>query len=269
MTAPERDALCYPGFCDVIDVSSCQTAAIDWVRVRAAGFVAAIIKAADGAKGVDPDALENLERARAAGLFTLVYLFARISDDPDAEADNLWRASGPTMPHRAVVDLESAPAGWTPEQIARGGIKLADAIEQRFGQPPDLYTYRDFYDHRVLPAILADAELADAYARLPLWIAHYMSTTTPWVPPPGFQPYTPKPWSRWTLHQYSGNGGFRVPGVPGDCDRSLFNGDLDALRKHLGLPPATPSDPTIPSVYAPVDFQPRPIEVDDDEPPAT
>ena len=52
--------------------------------------------------------------------------------------------------------------------------------------------------------------IPDALARCPLWIAHYRSTKTPWIPPPGFRPFVPPPWTDWTIHQYSGNGGFRL-----------------------------------------------------------
>jgi hypothetical protein len=58
----------------------------------------------------------------------------------------------------------------------------------------------------------------------------YRSTTTPWLPPKGYAPWTPQPWTRWTKHQYSGNGGYRVRGIVGDCDRDIFNGDLDAFK---------------------------------------
>ncbi len=40
------------------------------------------------------------------------------------------------------------------------------------------------------------------------------------------------PWDVW---QYSGNGGYRVPGIVGDCDRNLFRGDEAALQKWFGL----------------------------------
>jgi hypothetical protein len=77
------------------------------------------------------------------------------------------------------------------------------------------------------------------------------------VPPKGFAPWTPKPWTTWTKHQYSGNGGYRVRGIAGDVDRDLFNGDLETFKAYVGLPNELPTEPTIvvhPTV--PLDYPP-------------
>ena len=38
------------------------------------------------------------------------------------------------------------------------------------------------------------------------------------------------------MWQYSGNGGYRVPGIPMDCDRNLFRGNITDLRNLFGYP---------------------------------
>ncbi len=54
-------------------------------------------------------------------------------------------------------------------------------------------------------------------ADYPLWIASY-----------GASPSIPAPWSSWTMWQYDGNGGQRMPNG-GDADFNWFNGDEEAL----------------------------------------
>jgi GH25 family lysozyme M1 (1,4-beta-N-acetylmuramidase) len=242
MTTQERGALGYPGTCDFIDLSSCQGHIIDWPAVLAAGFIAVVVKVSEGATGVDPEAIQNLEGAEEAGLYTLVYHFARVTQDADAQAENMWRRSGDKV-RVPVLDAESAPDGMPALAIAHAILREADAIEHRFGRPPLLYSGESFLRERVGPALAADAELLAAFARMPCWIAHYGSVTVPMVPAPGYRPKVP-PGMRLVALQYSGNGGFRVPGIPVDCDRNLFFGDLADFRRELGLPDSG-SDPTL------------------------
>lgn len=231
MSAPELAALRRPGFVDGIDVSQVQ-GKIDWARVAEAGFRFAIIKVSEGATYCDPRALENLAGARAAGLYTMVYGFARPSQgNPSAQVERMWNCSGDIMPARAVLDLESAPEHWTAAQKVDFGVAFADAWREYSILEAIAYTYPSFAQ-----GMQPNLALTPRLALCPLWIAHYASTTVGWVPPVGFRPIVPKPWDAWTMHQYSGNGGFRVPGVAGDCDRNLFNGDEDDLRRFFGFP---------------------------------
>jgi hypothetical protein len=63
-------------------------------------------------------------------------------------------------------------------------------------------------------------------------------------------PYFPNPpFDRWTKWQYSGDGGYRVRGILGDCDRDLFNGDLSAFRAYMGLPDGGTGEPDAPIVH--------------------
>ena len=45
------------------------------------------------------------------------------------------------------------------------------------------------------------------------------------------------------LWQFSGNAGYRVPGIPVDVDRNVWRGDEAALRAWFGLPPAAHRPP--------------------------
>jgi len=73
--------------------------------------------------------------------------------------------------------------------------------------------------------------LARAY---PLWLAQYRSVTSPWAP--SSEADMPRGYP-WKVLQYSGDHGFRVPGIPVDCDRNLFKGSEEDLRDWFGLPP--------------------------------
>lgn len=262
MAAPERGALLYPGFTDVIDVSSAQGTAIDWARVKQAGFGAVVVKVAEGATGRDPMALRYLAGARAAGLYTLAYLFVRFNQDPDQQVENLWTAMGDTMPYRFVLDDEIAPVGMSPTSVVDLMRRSADDVQEFAGRPPVIYTARFF----TTPLGNALAKASDL-ARCPLWVAQYLSTVIPWVPPPKFQPTIMAPWTTWTMHQYSGDGGFRVPGIATDCDRSLFNGDEEQFRRFLGLPD-TEGDSLIPIIHPTIDFDELADDDDDETPPA-
>lgn len=231
MAAPEMPALGYEGYLDLIDVSKFQ-GKINWVKVAAAGFVGAIIKTSEGTNQCDPTALENIKGAKDAGLYVLIYGFARPDQGSPAEqVQKMYDCAGDTMPNRAVMDLESAPAAWTPQQKVEFGEAYVEECLKWSVMLPALYTYPDF-SKRMQPALKQSKLLTSC----PLHIAHYMSLTAPWAPPKGFTPYLPEGFSTWALHQYSGNGGYRVPGVGWDCDRNLFNGDLAAFKKFLGLP---------------------------------
>lgn len=250
MTASERPALGYPGCLDLIDVSKYQ-GHIDFKKVKAAGFVGVVVKASEGTNVCDPTATYNLQAARDADLYVMIYGFARPDQGNAAEqVEKMYSCAGDTMPHRAVMDLESAPAGWTAAQKVEFGEQFVSACLTWSILPPVVYTYPD-YAKNMQPALAASTILAQC----PLWIAHYGSMTEAWAPPPGFQPYVPKPFPTWSLHQYSGGGGYRVPGISGDCDRNLFNGDEAALRQFFGLPDASEPAPS-PIIHPDVEFDP-------------
>lgn len=234
MPAEIKSALRYPGYVDGIDVSSVQVIH-DPRAVADAGFVFATVKASEGVTYCDPRALGHLAALRDVGLICNVYTFLRPSQGrPREQVQRAYDCAGDVFPLRLALDLEGAPDGMTSEAIVAFGEAAADACLEQGVLEPELYSYPYFVRTRLMPALARSTRLA----RCPLWIAHYGSNTDPWLPPRGFAPFTPAPWTTWTKHQYSGNGGYRVAGIYGDCDRNLFNGDLDAFRAYMGLPPA-------------------------------
>jgi|CXWL01.1.fsa_nt_gi lysozyme len=233
----ERPALNQAGRIDGIDVSAIQ-GRVDWERVASAGFRWAAAKASEGVSYCDPRVEANIAGASAAGLRTLVYAFARPSQgNPREQAKRLAECThGAAM--RTVLDLESSPADWTPQRIVDFGDAFADGLQAESGLLPVVYSYVAF----LLP--LGRALMNSRLARCPVWLAQYRSTSAPWAPVAVQQPVVPMPWGNWTMWQYSGNGGYRVPGVAVDCDRNLFRGDEDAFRAFfVGDVPTLPELP--------------------------
>lgn len=232
--AIELAALGHPGRVDGIDVSQVQ-GLIDWQRVAGAGFRFAVVKASEGRSYCDPRAAANLAGARAAGLVAMVYGFARPSQgEPADQARQLWECSGDVMPARAALDLEGAPDDWTADRIIAFAESFAAAWRTYSALEAIVYTYPYFAGQRCAPALARSARLKTC----PLWIASYHSTSAPWAPSAVQTPPVPAPWSTWAMWQYSGDGGYRVPGVPGDCDRDLFLGSETELRAFCGWPDA-------------------------------
>lgn len=226
-----RPALRYPGYVDGIDISTVQTI-YDPQAVADDGFVFATVKASEGVGYCDPKVLEHLAKLRDVGLICNVYTFLRPSQGRAIEqVQKAFECAGDTFTMRLALDLEGAPDGMTPEQIVAFAEECIGECMSHGVLAPEFYSYPDYIRRRLQPALASSWILGEC----PLWIAHYGSNTAPWVPPQGFTPFVPAPWTRWTKHQYSGNNGFLVRGIHGDCDRNLFNGDLATFRRYMGL----------------------------------
>ena len=225
-----RPALRLPGFVDGIDVSSVQTIT-DPAAVYEAGFTFAFVKCAEGLRGRDPAYRRHVDALSGAGLHVGAYAYARVSQGaPAAQARHAYDAATADGRHvvRLVLDLESAP----PETTSGALFEFAvDWLEEarRAGCAPVLYSYTSF-----LAARFSTADRATLLAAAPLWLAQYRSVTQAWAPAGEADMPKSYPWAMW---QYSGDKGYRVPGIPVDCDRNLFRGDEATLRAFFGLPP--------------------------------
>lgn len=232
MTSETRDALNYEGFTDCIDISQVQTV-IDAQAVKDAGFKLVTCKASEGLFYCDPRVLGFLDQFRKVGLMVNVYGFARVSQgDPVGQAKKLYNCAGDTFPSRCALDFESAPDGMTSEELVAFGEAFIQEVTSWGALPPLVYLYPDFTRRRLMPALAKSA----IFAKCALWMAQYYSTTVPWLRPREYSVYTPAPWARVTIHQYSANGGYRVRGIAGDIDRDLFYGTEAELRDFFGQP---------------------------------
>jgi len=236
MTAP-RPALGYPNRVDVIDVSEFQRG-VDYNAVTAAGFRAAIVRVSWGTY-VDVMATRHIAGFRAAGLLVGVYGALRPERrNPREQARALLDGMGDTYT-RAFLDIETR-GGLSNAELVDAAEQFCDEVDSFGALTCGFYDYPDHEKH--LQPELAASSLGSR----PLWQAYY-GGAQPWVPAWGDVPHVPLPWHFATIWQYSGDTGYRVPGVPGACDRSLFMGDEAALRAFFGMPPLTPPPPTEPA----------------------
>ena len=206
-----------------IDVSHWQDA-IDWTKVAAAGKSFAIIKATDGQKDSfgklysDPNYPTNHAAAKAAGLWTGAYHFARPDatvndaiDEADYFAAAINLGVGDLIP---ALDLEVSGGLAVPALQAWVATFLGE-VTTRIGARPMIYTSPAFWKK-----YMGDSRaLADA-GYTTLWIAHW-NVTSPTVAASNWGGHG------WTFWQYSNCG--HVNGISGCVDLDRYSGlDLAA-----------------------------------------
>jgi lysozyme len=199
------------GFDGVVDISHHQRT-VDCQVIRAAGIVAVIHKATEGATFRDPAYAERRAAARAAGLLWGSYHYAGTAEAA-LQVEAYLDHARPEARDLVCLDYEAGLAG----DVMQPGdlLRFVTLIHARLGRWPVLY------GGRLLARAAAEPDAA-LLALCPLWLARY-GETPPDVPPP---------WSRWTLWQYTdgidGPEPREVPGI-GRCDRDRFNGTCEEL----------------------------------------
>lgn len=188
-----------------VDVNGAK-GAIDWRRVRAAGFQFAFLKATEGRTFDDERFSFNRRAAKAAGLVVGAYHYARPDNNsPEAEAQHFLRVARPTRGELLpALDWETDPpsAAWA--------SRFLQAVETAIGTPPILYTFPDF---------LRRTGHLDDFHRFPLWYSRFGPNDGqphPANPPQGF---------RFVIHQFTSAG--HVDGIRGKADLDLLK--LDSL----------------------------------------
>lgn len=187
-----------------IDVSHHQ-GRIDWRKVAASGISFAYQRMQYGLT-VDREWAFNWEQARGlldvgAYVYYLPHQGALVQAEWLCELFSMGGAG--TLP--AVLDIETGKPDSAEVQ------EWLRYVEMRTGQTPLVYGSAG-----VLPSLIGTDE---RWARYGLWVADYGSEEAP--TPPG-QPSVPKPWKRWTIHQYTDKG--TVPGIKGNVDMNVRAG---------------------------------------------
>lgn len=218
-TCPDGDTV--PG----IDVSKWQ-GTVDWEEVAASGVRFAFIRTNHGLEDVDERFEENWQGAKAAGIRRGAYQFFWPWQDPIEQADLLIELMGPLEPgdlppvidveadearETMVYGLDPPPPVTSPEDYADVVWEFLDHVEAEIGVRPILYSYQYFWNTR-----LAGTDEFDE-AGYPFWFANYNVAC----------PTLPTGWSDWQFWQTSSTGS--VPGISGNVDTNLFNGDEDLL----------------------------------------
>jgi GH25 family lysozyme M1 (1,4-beta-N-acetylmuramidase) len=195
-----------------IDVSHWQNT-IDWTKVAAAGKKFAVIKATESTDYVDPLYATNHAAAKANGIWTGGYHFARPdSSAGDAVKEAAWFASkvnlgaGDLIP---ALDLEVS-GGLSVSALQSWVTTFMGEMTKRTGVRPMIYTSPAFWKK-----YMGDTSALAAAGYQVLWVAHW-GVSAPTVPA--------STWGGkgWTFWQYSNCG--TVSGISGCVDLDRYNG---------------------------------------------
>jgi lysozyme len=208
----------------VVDLSHFNTVS-SFETVKADGIVGVIHKATQGPTIIDSHYHSRKSAALAAGLWWGAYHFGA-GGDGAAQAKHFLSVVSPGPNDLLVLDLEQNPSG--------AGMTLAEAeafvkyVEAETGRWPGLYG-----GSYVKELLGNNKETALSFCWF--WLSEY--GPTPRVPPA---------WETWTMWQYT-NGEVGPPphavnGI-GKCDRDMFNGDMDGLKKLWGYAAPVTADP--------------------------
>lgn len=202
-----------------IDVSHWKPV-VDWAAVAGSAVRFVGIKATEGNTVQDDKLQAHREGFRAYPFVLGIYYHFCRTGRPEAQAERLVASVGPLQDNeRLCLDFEVVPEG------ADGLAWITAFMDVLKSANPDrrplLYTSKRIW------RMIGDPDWARA-GEVDLWLPRYNAS--------GTEPDLPKPWSSWTIWQFS-DGDFPqhvTPGV-GRCDANLFCGDEVALAKYAKL----------------------------------
>ena len=195
-----------------IDVSFWQ-GVIDWQALADAGVKFAFIRAGDGL-GTDTQFRRNWAEAKRVGILRGAYVFFRARHSGEEQARVLLRNLGGDVGELPpVLDIEGKGGeGQTREKILLEMRRWIAVMREAVGRDPMIYT-GSFWHFSIG---------SDEFSDLALWTADYSERTRS-----SGCPGVPGGWRRWTFWQTSSRG--RLPGIRGNVDLDVFNGDEEAL----------------------------------------
>jgi GH25 family lysozyme M1 (1,4-beta-N-acetylmuramidase) len=203
-----------------IDVSHWQ-GNIDWTQVYKAGYVFAFVKATEGDGLLDPKFITNITNAKNAGVIVGPYHFARpdLGNTAIAEADYFVSKAGDYIKSgylRPALDIECDPVPPCANMPSKTTLvkwvhDWMNRVKDKTGVEPIIYTGPSF----------SRTYLNSSVAVYNIWISHWTYDPDNTSPDTGI-------WSGWDFWQYSNKGS--VPGIDGDVDLNVFNGDLSRLN---------------------------------------
>ena len=225
-----------------VDVSMWQGGSINWHAVRTAGIDFAFVKASQGTSFTDPQYAGNVARARNEGIAVGAYDFAdprdgtrtQIIQNAIADANHFLNAAQPQpIDLRPVLDVEQTN-GLTPSELTLWVQTWVSTVAGRIHVHPLIYTSPSFWSAR-----LGDTQAVAAHADL--WIAHWTSAPSPWLPAANWAGLG---WSFW---QYSDC--LHVAGIPGCVDGDRMHGSA-LLPYRIGSVPTVTMRPAMAGTVA-------------------
>lgn len=204
-----------------IDVSH-HNGTINWTKVKTAGYQFAYIKATESTNFIDSNFQTNVKNAKAVGLKTGAYHFAR----PNGSASDGTAEAQYFLSQITKVDLDLLPcldleaSNLNAAQTASWVDAFAAEIKRQIGKRILLYTGLWFMNQ-------LGGGLSSKLAKYPLWVSHYKTSAPP-----------NNGWTNWTVWQYSDKG--TVPGITGGVDVNVAV-SLDAILATKELEFAIPA----------------------------
>jgi len=209
-----------------IDVSIWQGSSINWTNVKNSGITFAWVKASQGDNITDSTFAVNIVNAKNAGVLVGAYHFADYTNNigtagADAEAAYFWnvvkkyiKGGGHYLMPVLDVERNPAPGGYTKTTLSQWVNRWCN----------DIVNYAAASNVTVTPVIYTGISFASTWlnstvTQWPLW----MSNPSAQDPQTG-GPSATSPWPTWQVWQYSWTGS--VPGVPGNCDLDVYNGNF-------------------------------------------
>jgi lysozyme len=206
-----------------VDVSHYQ-GNINWSSVQTAnGF--AYTKATEGIAYTDTSFAKNWAAMKTAGIPRGAYHFFRASQDPVKQADYFVKALQSNGGFTAgtdlapMVDVEVLDGQPAATLVTKLGQFITEA-QTKLGGNVKLVIYTG-------PSFWINNLGNPNFSANPLWIAHYTSAATPWVP---------STWSTYTIWQYTDvitTAGINAGGVDGD----RWNGPPSAVQSFVTSDP--------------------------------
>lgn len=198
------------------DVSKYQRS-VDWHKAKAGGISFAFIKATEGGDRLDDKFSEHWRGSRLAGMPRSAYHFYYFCRPASEQAAwfirNVPKERGALPP---VLDMEWNPSSPTcklrpaPTTVRSEMKTFLDIVERHYGKKPIVYTSIDFFE---------DNGLAN-FKGVHFWLRSVAGHPT--------ERYGSHPFTFW---QYTGTG--VVPGIDGNADINVFNGNAASWRKWL------------------------------------
>lgn len=179
-------------------------------KVIAWGAAACYLKAWEF--GLDPSFKSRWE-ALHGKMIRGAYDFFHPERNTVAQATAFCALLGDLGPTDLPPMLDWETTGGTSSQGDReAGFLWLQIVEKLTKRIPIIYGSSSF---------LQALRLDNRFKRYGLYVANY-GVKCPQVPPP---------WDTWTAWQYGDTG--KVPGMRGNCDVDVFNGDLKALKAYI------------------------------------
>ena len=219
-----------------IDVSNAQ-GSINWDQVASSNMVNYVFcKATEGLSYKDTCFDTNWQAVQDHGWIRGAYSFARLNNDPVAEADFFVATVGSLGPtDMLVLDIETSPIAG--EQFLQWNLSWLERVESQTGVTPIVYTGGPFFSSHGTPS-------ADEITRLshfPLWLAAYVVSPDKFVP----SEWKSLGWKFWQATgdvAPTGSTILHVPGIHGNVDRDEFAGTADDLKAFASSLHAQSSD---------------------------